>query len=453
MNDRSRSSAATGRMPWLAITLFSAVVTGLVCYPAWPGLMSYDSLFAYQQARYGVETSTWPPMHTYLFQVSRALGADTWGLLLFQSFILLFGAATTLRVLVPRRALAWTLSLFFAGGLVYFPVLLGSMMVHWRDVTTGSFAILGLGLWLTGARDRKPILLVTALVAMGLSMTLRYNAFVLVLPMMALMVWRPYLDDGRATGARIIVGASLALTLAGAWATSQWRLPDLTPLPKVANFSAIQEFDVIGVSACTGRNYLPPGITAGQPITVAQIRRAYDPRHLLMTLAPQPGVPRMLDTDAGGAVQKRWAELVLSEPGCYLDHRRQVFVEQMGMAKDGVFYPVHGVIDANPFGLVVRDPAATQLVSNYIGRNASDMWRRPFLLYAAAAVLGLAAALSGRRTWLMLSLLAGAFAYPALLFLVGPAADARYIFPSNALCLLIALAGLGLLASPRRAAS
>ena len=55
----------------------------------------------------------------------------------------------------------------------------------------------------------------------------------------------------------------------------------------------------------------------------------------------------------------------------------------------------------------------------------------------------------GLRPWeralLLLALLAGAFGYPALLFLAGPAADARYIFPSNVLCLTIALAGLGLI--------
>jgi hypothetical protein len=50
------------------------------------------------------------------------------------------------------------------------------------------------------------------------------------------------------------------------------------------------------------------------------------------------------------------------------------------------------------------------------------------------------------------ALVAGACAYPALLFVAGPAADARYIFPSSVLCLLVALGSLGLIVSPQRAA-
>lgn len=90
------SGPIPGRPPWLAITLFSALATALLCWPSWPGCMSYDSLLAYQQARYGVQTALWPPLHTYLFVLSRAIGADTWGLLLAQTFLLLFGATLAL---------------------------------------------------------------------------------------------------------------------------------------------------------------------------------------------------------------------------------------------------------------------------------------------------------------------------------------------------------------------
>ena len=85
-------------------------------------------------------------------------------------------------------------------------------------------------------------------------------------------------------------------------------------------------------------------------------------------------------------------------------------------------------------------------VRDHVKVAAFELPRRPFWLYGLAVVLGLAAALLVRRhALLLLALLAGAFGYPALLFLAGPAADARYIFPSNVLCLTIALAGLGLI--------
>lgn len=440
---------ALSRAPWFAAAVFSALAAVAFAWPSWPGFMSYDSLLAYEQARYGVGTSLWPPLHTYMFVVSRAVGADTWGVLLFQTFALLFGAALVLHSLVARRLLAWTLWALFAGGLVFFPTLLGSMMAQWRDVPTGGFAVLGLGLWLQAARARSWPLLALAVVAFGLSVGLRYNALVLVAPALLLMVWRPFLANAAPLAARTATLALVAASLGLAWASTQWRLPDLVRMPDARNIAGTQLFDVIGVSACAGVNYLPRGVTNGQPITVAQIRRAYDPRHLLLTLKPKPGVPKLMETDAGGQVGRVWTQLVTAEPACYLAHRSAVAAEQMGMLKSEVFYPVHGGIDANPFGLRLARPELAARVSGYVERAAPEFPRRPFWLYLLAAVLTLAAALRARaHAVLLLAILAGALAYPALLFLAGPAADARYIFPSNALALLLGVAALGLLASP-----
>ena len=439
------------RPPWLALAICAALLTALACYPSWPGYMSYDSLLAYEQAVYGVRTALWPPLHSYMFQVSRMIGAESWGLFLVQTFVLLFGAGLTIHVLTPRRALGWTLCLFFAGGLVFFPTLLGTLLAQWRDVPTAGFAVLGIGLWLAAAQARSIPLLMLGVVAMSLSIGLRYNAFVLVAPAIALIIWRPFLDTGPAWPARI---AALVMVVAGivsVWASSQWRLPDGLPLPNAQNFAATQQFDLIGVSACAGYNYLPRAVTNGKPITVAQIRKAYDPRHLLKSLEPKPGVPAMMETDANGQIQRNWVPVVLGEPACYIAHRAAVAVEQMGMARGEVFYPTHGLIDPNNFSLALRHPVQSQVAVDYVKRHADETPRRPWVLYALATVLGLLAASVARaQAWLILSLLAGAYGYAALLFLAGPAADARYIFPSSILCLLIATASLGLMMQPAR---
>ena len=113
----------------------------------------------------------------------------------------------------------------------------------------------------------------------------------------------------------------------------------------------------------------------------------------------------------------------------------------------GVFYPTHDGIDPNRFGLRLARPAAARAAVDHVVAKSGEIWRRPAWLYVLALVLAGAAMLRERaHAPLLLALLAGAFAYPALLFVASPAADARYIFPSNVLCLLIALASLGLLA-------
>ena len=443
------AAPSLNRPPWLAAAGLAALVAGTIAWAVWPGYMSYDSLLAWDQARYGVQTALWPPLHTYLFQLSLAAGAGAGGLLAVQLFLLVFGAVLAIRMLVPRRALGWTLALLFLAGLAYFPPLLGSMLAHWRDVPTAAFALMGLALWLAAAERRSPVLLVAAILSFGVSLGLRYNALVLVAPALALMVWRPYLGAPARGWTRALVVAVVALSLGLAWASTQWRLPDGVKLPNPGGLGGAQLFDLIGVSACSGRNHLPPAVSGGQPVTIAQLRRAYDPRHLQMTLAPRPGVPRLVETDAAGAVPQVWREVLVTEAPCYIAHRSAVFVEQMGMARTGVFYPVHGGVDPNPHGLALARPQTALKLNAYIRAHADEWARRPFLLYAAAAGLGLLAARRDRRLGLLiLALLAGAFAYPALLFVAAPAADARYIFPSNVLSLLIALASLGVLAGP-----
>jgi len=435
-----------GEPGWLASLLVAAVATAAVCYPVWPGYMSYDSLFAYQQARYGVQSMLWPPLHTYMFQLSEAVGARTWGVFVFQTFTLFAAAGVALHLLVRNRPLGFLLSVGFAAVVFLSPAVLGPMLVHWRDVPTASFAFLGLAFWLLAARYNQPLLLAPAALAFGCAVALRYNAFVLAAFLLALMVWSPLL--GRpARFARPFAALCVIAALGFAWASTQWRLPDLMRMPTPANFAGTQEFDLIGISACADRNYLPVGV-APAGTSAYHIRKTYDPRHLHVTLAPKPGVPRFLETDAGGQVQRAWLPAILKEPGCYLSHRLTVFVEQMGMAEQGVFYPSHGVIDRNSFGLAVADPKTAGQVMGYIGETQDDIWRRPAWLYVLAIVLGGLAALRERaHAPLLLALLAGALAYPALLFVASPAADARYIFPSNVACALIALISLGLLVS------
>jgi hypothetical protein len=432
---------------WLATLAYAALATALICFPAWPGHMNYDGLYAYERSFLGIEHMTWPPTHTYLFWLSRKAGLGVGGLFVAQTFLLFLGAGLFASLLIRSRVWALAAMAAFAAAFVAVPPMLGVAMAHWRDVTVGSFALLSLGLWLLAAHHRQPLLLAGAALALGMSVSLRYNAFPLFALIAPLMVWRPYLAPRASTGLRVFAALALALSVGLAWASWQWRLPDLKRMPAAGTLYQIQLFDLLGVSACVDRNFLPPPVTDGHPITTAQIREAYDPRHVQMAHEPQPGGgPLILKTAGRGTVATAWREVIPQHLGCYLDHRRIVMVEQLGMAKQGVFYPVHGGIDANARGLALAHPDVSLKVSAYVQRNAPELWRRPAALYALAlAVVGLLALRRDPRTVLLLALTGGAVANLGLLFLIGPAADARYIFPSNALCALVIAAGVAAL--------
>ncbi len=420
---------------WAASTLQAALATVLICWPAWPGHMGYDPLFAYQESITGISTMTWPPLHAYMFWLSRKVGLGAGGVFATQTFLLFLAAGLSISLLVRSRRLALLAMGLFALAFVAIPPLLGVAMSLWRDVPTATLALGGLALWLLAARRQSLLLLVATAACVGLDVALRYNAFPLFLLTAPLMLWRPWL--GRPAGARprLVAAAALVVSLGLAWASTHWRLPDLKHVPAAQTTAAIQLFDLLGVTSCSGVNRLPAGVTEGWPITVAQVREAYDPRHLNMAFREIPDQPAILSTDAHGVVHDNWVRMIGEDPGCYLTHRFSVFLEQMGMVRRDVFYPVHGGIDPNPHGLALAHPALSNALTDYVARTSPDPWRRPALLYLLAALAMLLLLARRHPQWLLaVALLGGAFANVALLFLIGPAADARYIFPSNVVC-------------------
>jgi hypothetical protein len=418
--------------------------------------MSYDGLHAYQLSFGGLETAVWPPMHAYLFWLSRNVGLGVGGLFAAQVFLIFFGVALSTALLVRSLRLAAAALAGFAALTLVVAPMWGVMLVHWRDVTTASFAVAGVAGWLMAARYRAAGWLVAAALAIGVSVSLRYNAFALFALIAPLMVWKPFLGAPAPWRARAIAAGTLIVSVGLAWASLQWRLPDFRPLAPATTTTNIEVFDLLGISACEGRSELPLSVTRGAPLSGDQVRRLYDPRHVQLSFGPHPGIPQIYAThryqtpQIRAEVQAAWRRAVRAHFGCYLAHRDAVFVQQMGLAPGMVFYPTHGGIDANPFGIRLAHPAASQAVTDYVWAEAHRWWSRPALLYVAAAMVLAALALRrDPRALVAAALVGGAFANEALLYLVGPEADARYIFPGDVFCALVIAAGLAMLAEGR----
>src|SRR5665213_1150235 len=174
------SAATPGEPRWILSSLYAAAMTAALAWVGWPGLMSYDSLYAYREAKLGIETMLWPPMHAYLFWLSQSAGADAWGLLILQIGLLFFSAAVAINLLVRSWLWAGVALAAFAFTFAWVPKLMGEVIVHWRDVTTTSFATAGLAAWLLAARYRAKSWLAAAAALLGIAAALRYNTTLLL---------------------------------------------------------------------------------------------------------------------------------------------------------------------------------------------------------------------------------------------------------------------------------
>jgi hypothetical protein len=442
--DPSAVGRPLGRVEWLALAVLTAAATAALHVVFAPGLMSYDSLVFYEQAVGEIRESTWPPMYAYLIRLVRAFGGGYGALFLLQAAaVLACGGWLAMRLSgggPARRLLA--LDLYFLA-FVAVPPLLGSMIVLWNVVAVAAALLAGLALQWAAATTGRLAFAIAAAAAYAVCFALRYNAvFLLALPVLALILW----PTGPGAGGRARAASLLAVAafFAAAFASFSHRLPDLQRLPANAGVRTIQTFDLIGVSACAGTSYLTPEMTARGPVTIADLRAHYDPRHLNLSLAPRPGTASLVKPRDGAQVHAAWLTAVRAEPGCYLQHRWAVFAEQMGFAGGELFYPTHGEVHPNRFGYVLQRPELALPVVRWIDRAADHPLLRPGWLYlGAVAAVALLWRRRDPRVLPLAVLTASAFAYAGSHLFITPAADARYIFPSSVLCAVVVAAAIG----------
>ncbi|WGD29435.1 hypothetical protein AncyloWKF20_16910 [Ancylobacter sp. WKF20] len=439
---------------WAAF-LLAGLATAFIAFTVWPGLMSFDSLYAYRQSIEGVDTALWPPVHDYLFFIFRHLPGNPGGLLLFQSFALFLSANLIIRHLAPSATVSVPLMAMFFGLFVAFPTLLGALIVLWKDVTVGTFAVMAVALWLSGTRRFSWARFLALFACVTISIALRYNALPLVLPFMLLVVWRPAgpASTGRQQAA---AGLGIVVTLALAYASTLWRLPDLQRLPSVAPMMTnIKLWDIAGTSVCAGQSLLTDVVTPGDPFTVEELRALYNPRHINLTF-DTPLWNERLGTRyvwrSVPAIEQRWREILVAHPGCYLATRLAVFEQQMGLNTPVTYYPTHGGIDDNPYGFTLAFPERAARLIQMIVEGANAPWRRGYVLAGLALFFLLPALWIDRRGAILpLALYAGTLGFLGLLFVAAPAGDARYIFPPGVFAALVIVTSLACIARARHA--
>lgn len=417
-----------------AVAAASAIIAGAV----WPGLMSYDSLLAFSESARGITTVAWPPMHAYLISLAGRLPAAPGNIIFLQAFLLCSAG-----VMLVFRQFRPTLQAVAASGiflvlLALSPSISGSLAVHWRDPLTAAFFVLAVALWVgPPGRPTWPALLSGALAA-SICLALRYNAFPILVPISLLVVYRVW-RFGKPGPARIAAVLVLLAPYPLAMASVTWRLPDFQRMPPASSLSTTRLFDIVGVGACSGRSVLPVAAGDEASVPVDDLRKVYTPTHVNIVVSGLEGRGYSPQTLSGKALKSAWFEAVRQDPGCFLSHRRLVLLAQLGALRGDPFYVMHNQVDPNDFGFQLARPAKAAAYVAVVNRMAQFYWNRPVVLLLLSLVLmAVTFRVAPERRLLKLALAFGATGFTSLLFLVSPAADARYIVPALAAAALLA---------------
>jgi hypothetical protein len=411
--------------PWLFA--LAGCAADIAAY--WPGQMSFDSAYAWWQARGGETISTTPPLIVLVWRWSDALLPGPGPLFLLH--LLLFWSGLALLVRAPHagpgRALAWIAFVAFAP----VPWLLRGHV--WTDVGLFSALLFAAGALACAQATQRRRWLAAALPALFYATAIRFNAAPAVVPF---ALWAAWLACGgtrepRPRGARVALSATalwLALIAGATFAGVQVQR-------RVALWPVAAIWDLAALSVASGQMLLPdfavgPGLDVGE---VAAASRPWSITPLLR--GTRHGIRDPFGDWSPGelaALRAAWFAAIRDHPQAWL-----AVVGRRSVALLGTHDP------AWPRELLYVDDEVRFRDNPPVARNRSALHRAlmrgaaalaatPLLAGWPCLLLGLAAAPAAWRRWredaapFACVLLASAWLYLLPLLVLVPA-ELRYL--------------------------
>lgn len=405
----------------------------------YPGFMSYDTLHALRAARGEVTDSIWPPMVSYIWRFVDFFSNDPSAMHFFQVSMLFCAVTYVVFAVTEKRFITW----IALPCLLAVPVILGTLVVIWKDVLTSSFMFGAFALTLLLKRHASSLSsLSLTLASVGILTILfigiasRHNSITGALPFIAYLSFC-YL---RALGIqkRKLVGAGVAATIAltaflygGKALLDSYSIPEMKQLSGTGAFlESLQVLDLAGASVCAGENYMKE---VAPTLDLVAIQSGYDPRHVNLS---EPVTSKVTNKEA---VQSAWMQVLKSNPGCLLYQRTNMFAWMTGILPGEQFLITAPSVNENEFGYELKPNGFRDGIVQALIANSQLFFFRPWFLFGLAAAGLLLARKAFKINAEILALFSSGVLYALGLFLTGNAADARLLFHSNVAFILVAL--------------
>lgn len=437
--------------PWLAAAAGFAI--DVAAY--WPGQMSFDSAYAWWQARGGESTNITSPAMIDLWRVGDAIVEGPASMFVLHLAMFWCGLALFVHTLRLRNT-----TMIVAMIAVAFAPVPWLLRAHvWTDVGLFSALTLAAAMIAAAADTRRTIWLVAAIPFLFYATALRHNALPAVLPLAA---WWSALVLARAkpsAGGWIVRGATTiaicALLAIGAAAIDA-RVDRPVPV-----WTSLAEWDLAALSIDENRMRLPE-FMIGPGLDVAELRDAYRPwSNTPMLQNTRHGMrdpfAEAYSQDQLSVLAHAWIGAIVDDPLGWLRHRARLA------------HALIGVHDPSwPRELIYVDDEFRYRDNPEIPRNASRLHRTlmraadalsttPLLAGWPYLVIGVIAwPLAWRRRGSDSArsapiLLASAWLYTLTLIVFAPAAELRYLGWPVVASLLAAVAALATLRSTKPA--
>jgi hypothetical protein len=410
----------TRRRLSLAVAALIAAGYGLTLTIFYPGILTYDAKFVYEDIAKGVLGDWQSPVMTVLWGVIDpvAPGAGSMFLLIATSYWLGF----SLLSFALARCLSWLALLLPL--LALMPPAFVFVGIIWRDVLFATTWLLAASIVFAAAERDARLRVPAQVLALALCMfgvLLRPNALIAAPILTAYIAWPTQMSWKRM--AILFVPA-----IAGFFALVQVVYYGALGATRQHPLQSIMVFDLGGISHFTRQNQFP--VTWNEPESALLLNTCYQPTQwdIYWRIEPCDFVMRKLEREQGlfgtPAVTEAWARAVMRHPLAYLQHRAAFMWNFLGGENLTMW-----VADVErPTGNVFPDrPAFVALVSLHDMLKPTPLFRVGPWLLVCILVCGFA--------WRRRETPDGAFAlgvcgtaavYVLSFFAVGVASDFRY---------------------------
>jgi hypothetical protein len=410
----------------LAALGVAGLVLTLVAY--FPGELTFDSVWQYDQAIRHSYGDHHPPLMAWLWSVLDRVVHGPFGMLLLQ-VALMWAALVLIADGARRRGLrhAW---LVVAVG--FLPPILGSEGEIWKDVQLAASLLIAFALVYrsaAGGARMHPVLAAIALVPLFYATAARANAAAASLLIAA--YWA-HVALRRATLARSLAAGALVVAVMLGMQVFVDRVLLEARRDYLSQFLAV--FDIAAIRCHGGEASIPAAmVRAGG--SAAAICAAFDPYKVDFLFAPE-GAPleRATERSVVGELWADWGRAVLAHPLLYAEHRVRAFGALLGFGThdDDVRRPVWIPSSIpNAYGFTFAPNQATQWIgaSTTAARAAGLYNGVPWLAIALVVVVAMrrrTPASSRDAGALALASSALLYALPYLVIAIAP--DYRYLY-------------------------
>ena len=353
-----RHDSANGARLRAALPFLPLIAALALSLAYWPGLVTWDSLRQYGQALDGNFDDWHPPVMEWIWRQFLPIAHSPAPMLLLQ--LALYAAGFALLIGAARRR-GWTGRAIAIGCLALLPVHVALMATIIKDSLMAGALLCAAGLTMRAGiadtgRGAGRAMRIGALALCLFAATLRFNAFLAVLP---LALWA-LPEHWRAMPLRWLASATVLLALLLAAMPVANRLVDAEPSGVTLSLII---FDLAGITERTGENQFPP-LPVRDPVKANH--GCYEPvRWDSYSWWVDPPCPIIFD-GVKTSFEKRginprlfWLRAILRHPVAYAEHRLAHWnINARFLVPDEVERPVQVVAPPNDWGFAItRNPA------------------------------------------------------------------------------------------------